>query len=284
MSLKITLVFVVIAFSLMMSLPSSYSANPTGEHLMQGIGYGMSKNIVEVADVQIQLKIDENQEITFEKGRILLDAIIHTIKDMDLSFYGGANKFFKIDGTTDDGLKITGTGKLVLLNQNGMVYEIRGVITKQNFTEKIILYVSVQPSNESLQTDLKESITKPDLVMLTKQDFRNYWNENYDIFVKVFDKKINPNPTFDQSLGTVNGAMVNVTLTHEDGSQTKKISGITDKHGYWNGKQYFVENLSKPGRYFVNAVVYHLEGTVSQNQEMFLFGVTTRSSTNGTAP
>jgi hypothetical protein len=129
---------------------------------------------------------------------------------------------------------------------------------------------------ESLQTDLKkESITKPELAMLIKQDFRNYWNRNYDIFVKVFDKKINPNPAFDQSLGTVTGAMVNVTLTHEDGSQTKKISGITDKNGYWNGKQYFAENLSKPGRYFVNVVVHHLGGTVSQNQEIFLFGVAT---------
>ena len=278
MSLKITFVFVfVITFGLMMSLPNSYSETTTGEHLMQGAGYSISKNIVEVADVQIQLKIDENQEITFEKGRILLGAITHTIKNMDLSFYGSANKFFKLDGTTDDGLEITGTGKLILLNQNGMVYEIRGVITKQNLAEKIILYVSVQSSKqvESLQTDLKESITKPELVMLIKQDFRNYWNRNYDIFVKVFDKKINPNPAFDQSLGTVNGAVVNVTLTHEDGSQTKKISGITDKNGYWNGKQYFAENLSKPGKYFVNITVHHLGGTVSQNQEMFLFGVAT---------
>ena len=282
MSLKITFVFVII-FGLMMSLPNSYSETPVGEYLMQGVGYGISKNAVEVADVQIQLKIEENQEIAFEKGRIILDTVIHAIQDMDMSFYGTANKFFKIDGTTDDGLGITGTGKRILLNQNGMVYEIKGVITKQNFSEKVILYVSVQQV-ESLQTDLKESITKPELVMLIKQDSRNYWNENYDIFVKVFDKKINPNPSFDQNIGTVNDAKVNVTLTHVDGSQTKKISGVTDKNGYWNGKQYFVENISKPGKYFVNAMVYHLGGNVSQNQEMFLFGVTTRSYDNRDAP
>lgn len=124
------------------------------------------------------------------------------------------------------------------------------------------------------------------LTIVTKQSFRNYWNDNYLIFAKVFDTDINPKPVFDDTWGTVGNANINVTLTHFDGSVTKQISGQTDKNGYWQGSQYFPENISKSGKYFVNVLASVGNSKTTDTKEMFLFGVASNRIvvTNGTQP
>jgi hypothetical protein len=125
---------------------------------------------------------------------------------------------------------------------------------------------------------------KKNLLILVRQSLRNYWNDNYQIFVKVFDKKLNPNPDFDSFSGAVN-ADITVNLALSDGSGKKTITGKT-QNGLWQGKQYFTENLDKSGKYTVSVVAKDGDSSVSQNYEMFLFGVAANriTITNSTAP
>lgn len=129
--------------------------------------------------------------------------------------------------------------------------------------------------NRERQT--KQFIPKPitpqkqELITLYKQDQRNYWNENYDIFVKVFDKRLNPRPNFDDFQGLIKDSNVSVLLQDPRG-KTYSIQMKND-YGVWSGSQYFIENISIPGNYKarINTSYQGLES--SQSTDLFLFGV-----------
>ena len=135
--------------------------------------------------------------------------------------------------------------------------------------------------NRERQT--KQFIPKPiitqkqELITIYKQDQRNYWNENYDISVKVFDKRTNPNPNFDDFQGLIKDSNVSILLQDPRG----KIYPIQMKNDYgvWSGSQYFVENLSIPGKYLVRISAQYQGLESSQNTESFLFGVTSNRVT-----
>ncbi|TBR24636.1 MAG: hypothetical protein EPO63_03495 [Candidatus Nitrosotenuis sp.] len=128
--------------------------------------------------------------------------------------------------------------------------------------------------------------SKTDLIVLVHQSFRNYWNDNYQIFVRVFDKSKNPNPQFDDHFGTVDGAQIYVTLSNPTLNTKYEISGISKNNGYWQGNQYFAENISPPGKYLVDVTAQY-GGTIKKtSEEMFLFGVSANrvSAGNSTSP
>lgn len=129
-------------------------------------------------------------------------------------------------------------------------------------------------------------MVKKDLIVLVKQSFRNYWNDNYQIFVKVFDKAKNPNPEFDDHSGTVDNAQIDVTLVNPTVNKKYTLSGVSKNNGYWQGSQYFAENVSPPGKYLVDVTAKYGESTKKASEEMFLFGVAANrvATGNSTAP
>ena len=65
---------------------------------------------------------------------------------------------------------------------------------------------------------VKKGDSKPvEIIVLVRQDIRTFWNDTYDLEIKVFDKEINPKPQFYQSLGAIDQADINVTLKDSDG-------------------------------------------------------------------
>lgn len=123
---------------------------------------------------------------------------------------------------------------------------------------------------------------KSELVLAYKQDFRNYWNEKYDITVKVFDKKLNPNPRFDDFGGIVKDPVVKVIALDQKG-KVYEIPGNT-KYGVWKGQFVFKENLTLPGKYQVNITATSGNLVTKTASEMFLFGLTPNriTTTNST--
>ncbi len=113
---------------------------------------------------------------------------------------------------------------------------------------------------------------KIDMIILVEQDMRNFWMDNYDIDVKVFDKKLNPNPKFLDTFGAINNATVKVTLVREDMSTYDTISGQTSKIGLWNG-DYIIPDNKKIGKYNVYVQVDYKESSAEQSLEMFIFGL-----------
>jgi len=150
----------------------------------------------------------------------------------------------------------------------------KGDFKKQTFTAILeSITAETTPTKEKIETStMVEPEEKPDLEVMVFQDQTTYWMQNYDITLKVFDKKINPTPQFDRRLGGVEGADIFVTMTHESGLEVRNFGGKTDSTGFWKGSEYMVENISRPGKYLVNVVVSYLGQTVSQDYVTFVVG------------
>jgi len=109
-----------------------------------------------------------------------------------------------------------------------------------------------------------------EMIVLVQQDIRTFWNDVYDIEVKVFDKSINSNPQFYQSLGAVNQAKIDVTLKNFDGEKLTKLTGQTNSKGFWDGDYFVFQNLVAGGTYIVEVNVTYLDSNNSQKFETFI--------------
>ena len=116
-----------------------------------------------------------------------------------------------------------------------------------------------------------EDDTKPiEMIVLVQQDIRTFWNETYDIAIKVFDKDVNPNPQFYQSLGAINQAEIKVTLKDIDGIELTQFSGQTNSNGFWDGDYFVFQNLVSGGTYIVEVNVTYLDSNNFQKFETFI--------------
>ncbi|MEM3064675.1 MAG: hypothetical protein QW177_04810 [Candidatus Nitrosotenuis sp.] len=142
---------------------------------------------------------------------------------------------------------------------------------------------SSQESKATKSPSVSEPKQKKQLIILVRQDLQNYWNENYDVYVKVFDKTVNPNPKFDDFDGAINN--VNLVLTLEDPNGKKyEVLGQTTNNGFWHGKNFFPENISFPGKYKVSINADYGGSQQTYTTETFLFAVApNRISPNATS-
>ncbi len=253
-------------------------------------------SLIQYADATLDL---ENKILASDDENLIIEFGANTVKSIITKTIITPNLEFGIiqlidqdiflDGFSDD-VSIRVSGKSIAIksldvpmviyarnvgdnNYSINLYTIEnGGFKKQTFTAILeSTTVETTPTKEKIETStIPESEEKPDLEVMVFQDRTTYWMENYDITLKVFDKKINPTPRFDRSLGGVEGADISVTMTHESGLEVRNFGGKTDSTGYWKGSEYFVENISTPGKYLVNVVVSYLGQTVSQDYITFI--------------
>ena len=113
--------------------------------------------------------------------------------------------------------------------------------------------------------------TKPiEMIVLVQQNFKTFWNENYNIAIKVFDKDINPKPQFYQSFGAINKAEIDVTLKDIDGEESTKLTGQTNSKGFWNESLFVNQNLVPGAKYIVEVDVTYLNSNNFQKLETFV--------------
>lgn len=277
------LLLIPLVAALVLLVPSMSYSDIT-QYEMKATGFIVHDTTIE----KISTQIDLNQDRTLsEKGQFLIGDKIHTVKTLTITTSQGG-KSIKIDGVTDDDLTISLIGRLITQINIGSVYETRGNISDSNESEKITLIITIKQKQQIITPPQSTMLTKSEptknLMLEVNQGLRNYWNENYKISVKVFDKSLNPKPKFDDFFGTLNNVQVNATISHSDGNPVYKLNGLTNDNGYWQGTQYFPENISKPGKYNVFVVAKQGNSTTSKNLEMFLFGVVGNriTVTNGT--
>ena len=124
--------------------------------------------------------------------------------------------------------------------------------------------------SEDITLVLEDNLTPIELIVLVQQDIKTFWNDTYDIEIKVFDKAINPNPQFYQSLGAVDQAEIKVILKDSQGIELTQFSGQTNAKGFWDGDFFVLQNLVSGGEYFVQVDVTYLESNNSQSLETFI--------------
>jgi hypothetical protein len=135
----------------------------------------------------------------------------------------------------------------------------------------------VSISQENLTEEIKEKPISPEMVVLVRQDIRTFWNDVYDVEIKVFDKTINPKPQFHHSLGAIDEAEIFVVLKNELDEELTQFSGKSDSRGYWEGSYFVQQNLVPGGTYFVEVNVNYLDSINFQKFET-LFVADSRSS------
>jgi len=128
---------------------------------------------------------------------------------------------------------------------------------------------------------IKDDSIPLEMIVLVQQDIKTFWNDNYDIEIKVFDKAINPNPKFYQSLGAINQAMIDVTLKDLDGEKLTQLTGETNSKGFWNGDFFISQNLVPGGTYLVEVDVTYLDSNNFQQFETFIVSDTRSSKAGG---
>ena len=124
--------------------------------------------------------------------------------------------------------------------------------------------------SEDIVPVLEDNSTPLEMIVLVQQDIKTFWNDPYDIEIKVFDKVINPNPQFYQSLGAINQAEIDVTLKDLDGEELTNLTGQTNSKGFWDGDYFVLQNIVVGGKYIVEVDVTYLESNNFQSFETFI--------------
>ena len=128
--------------------------------------------------------------------------------------------------------------------------------------------------SEDVTPVIEDNSIPLELIVLVQQDIKTFWNDTYDIEIKVFDKSINPNPQFYQSLGAINQAEIKVTLKDIDGIELTQFLGQTNSKGFWEGDFFVLQNLVSGGKYFVEVNVTYLASNNFQSFETFIISDT----------
>jgi len=229
-----------------------------------------NKNIIaESEDGQIILSLEfgDNQFSKF-------DRIVPTLQS-GLLVFGDSILEIKDARTKIMGNSFVVHSENILIYAQGLEnesYLVNSYLLGGNQLDPIKL-VSV-PIKQEEYSDIKDSSSSPELIVLIQQDIKTFWNDTYDIEIKVFDKSINPNPQFYQSLGAINQAEINVTLKDFEGNELTKLSGQTNSKGFWNDDYFVYQNLVSGGTYLVEVDVSYLESNNSQTLETFIISDT----------
>jgi hypothetical protein len=213
-------------------------------------------------EIVLSLEFGENQYSRFDRiiptlqsGLLVLGDSIVEIKDARTKIMG--NSFV----VHSENILIYAKG---IGNEN---YLINSYLLGSNQLDPIRL--ETFPTQDAT-TGIEENVKPVEMIVLVQQNFRTFWNENYNIAIKVFDKEINPNPQFYQSFGAINQAEIEVTLKDLDGEKITNLTGQTNSKGFWNGSVFVNQNLAAGGKYMVEVDVTYLDSNNFQKFETFV--------------
>jgi len=212
------------------------------------------------------------------------------------------SKFNRISPTLQSGMLVIGDKILEIENSRTKIMGNSFVIHSENIliyakgleNDKFLINSYFLGGNQldpiklttiPIQTDISSEIKTisipKEMIVLVQQDIRSFWNENYDIEIKVLDKSVNPNPQFYQSLGAINQAEVDVTLTDLDGIELAHLTGQTNSKGFWKGDYFISQNLVSGGKYSVEVSVTYLGSNNLQKSETIIIADTSNSKNSG---
>ncbi|MDH3277326.1 MAG: hypothetical protein OEL77_02120 [Nitrosopumilus sp.] len=143
------------------------------------------------------------------------------------------------------------------------------------------IQLATTPIEPDVSSEIKSNLIPIEMIVLVQQDIRTFWNENYDIEVKVFDKSINPKPQFFQSLGAINQAEIDVKLSDIEGIELAHLTGKTNSKGFWEGNYFVRQNLVSGGKYSVEVDVRYLESENLQKFETLIIADTANAKNSG---
>lgn len=277
--------FLLFLFVLVISVLTLNTAYAESNSILSGTGFAINNNNIEKISIQTSLAKQDSGKLVLDDGSIVIGENVYQLNGADLVLTQN-NKSIQLSASSEN-LLIQFSGRLVMSLGNNLIYGVSGTTSgakDTTFTSYVLLKQNTTSKPEPNKPETKPVIqkSKKELILTYKQDQRSYWNDNYDIYVKVFDKSANPNPKYDDFGGLLKDASVNVELL--DGNGKKYLINGTSSFGVWHGSKLFIENISLPGTYKVTINASSGNVTSIQYDTMILIGTTSNrvTITNGT--
>lgn len=228
-----------------------------------------NKNIIaesEDGEIILSLEFGKNQYSRFDKIIPILQSGLLVVGD-------------RIVEIEDARTKIMGNS-FVVHSENILIYA-KGIENGHYLINSYLLGGNqlnpirlVTVPTQDVTTEIEDSSLPVEMIVLVQQDFRTFWNDTYDIEIKVFDRAINSNPRFYQSLGAIEQAEIDVILKDMDGEKLTQLTGQTNSKGFWDGDYFVFQNLVSGGKYIVEVNVTYLESNNFQKFETFIISNT----------
>lgn len=241
-------------------------------HSVFGVVDIENKNIIAESkdgEIVLSLEFGENQYSRFDRIIPTLQSGLLVIGDSIVEIENARTKIM--------GSSFVVHSENILIYAKGLGngdYLINSYLLGSNQLNPIKL---VTVPTQEVTIEIKDNSLPIEMIVLVQQDIRTFWNETYDIAIKVFDKAINSNPQFYQSLGAINLAEIDITLKNTDGEKLTKLTGQTNSQGFWDGDYFVQQNLISGGTYIVEVNVTYLDSNNFQKFETFIIS-DTRSS------
>jgi hypothetical protein len=244
--MNLLLALAVIALIAVLPL-TAYS--DSADYTMHGWGYGVSSELTKVS-LHLDLKKQTAGKVDLVQGRFTVDEQSYPLRNLVfLPIFD--ERFVKINAVASDA-SLNLTGRLVAENDDGMVYDLRGTITRNNIREMVfvlaVLHVAHVPALESVipnATNQNDSTTiedKLDALLLVRHKTTVQWRDSYDFTVRVFDPALNPSSNFYNSFGFLEGVKITAKVTDTAGRLVNTINGTTDSTGYFIGSVIIPDN------------------------------------------
>ncbi len=244
-------------------------------HSVFGVADIENKSIIAESkdgEIVLSLEFGENQYTRFDKIIPTLQSGLLVIGDRIVEIENARTKIM--------GNSFVVHSENILIYAKGIeneFYLINSYLLGNNQLKPIkLVTVPIQEVN----TEIKNTSLPIEMIVLVQQDIRTFWNDTYNIEIKVFDKAINSNPRFYQSLGAINQAEIDVTLKNIDGEELTQLMGQTNSKGFWNGDYFVFQNLISGGTYIVEVNVTYLESNNYQKFETFIISDTRDSKSS----
>ena len=250
--------------------------------------------IGESSGVSVDIKFGQDDIHVFSNGK---ERITPTLESVTMNFFGDS-----ID-LSDSDLRISNTGNHFRISNVELGIIMYGHFREATDTYTINVYLTGAdgfqkypvttafhlPDDKVVETEVEENepfeekpLYIPELDFLIEHDFRTYWQDSFDVYVKAFDINKNSDPSFDDFNGAIHDADVTVIVSHDD-EKVVTMQGKTN-NGYWDGSYYFVENTWPGGEYIVDVIVNNLGESVSKTVTMFVIGDTIGGGSSNQAP
>jgi hypothetical protein len=236
----------------------------------------LPNSVFGVADIENKDIIAESQDgeivLSLKFGESLISRFDRIIPTLQSGLLVIGNSIMEIENAR---IKVMGES-FVVHSENILIYA-KGIGNEHYLINSYLLGGNqLDPikletvTTQDVTTEIKDDTKPIEMIVLVQQNFRTFWNENYNIAIKVFDKDINPNPQFYQSFGAINQAGIDVTLKELDGEKSTKLTGQTNSKGFWNGSVFVHQNLLPGGKYMVEVDVTYLDSNNFQKFETFI--------------
>lgn len=206
------------------------TANPIKSNVDSLVGNGVS------------LKINGN----VASGTLIIAGIRYNAPSLLISEQGNQIQLQGNLQTSD-----TSMLEVVGMPTSGNEYNFYGVISDNGKSTPVTFTALLnEGTNQASTTSNQPTSVAPNkvqmlpMLMLYAQSDEVYMGYPYDLAVKIFDPKTNPQKIFDQSLGGIPGVTINGTILDPNNATFASFSGKTDNNGLY---QYQVQTTYYKG-------------------------------------